>query len=105
MIRVYVNSIGEPAFAGASKPQFPVGAVSVKEKYTNFADNIPELVTVMIKHSAGYDPKNGDWEFNILSGDGKKVLPGTRQHCQDFHRTAHEHGYLFRSYIAPRQLR
>ena len=64
-------------------PRFPQGTVIVKQKLAiptakgksaapvkPKPDQQPELLTVMIKREAGYDPANGDWEFMVTDGPG-----------------------------------
>lgn len=104
-IRVYVNKTGEKAFASAAKPQFTPGTAIIKEKYSTPTAKTPELMTVMIKRQAGFDTKNGDWEYLILSGDGRTVLESTKQHCQDCHQKVRDRGFVFRPYLPATTLR
>jgi hypothetical protein len=57
-ILVYVNDIGRQSMIEEKSPRFPVGTVIVKEKLPTKDSRDPELLTVMHKREAGYDPQN-----------------------------------------------
>ncbi|RYG53060.1 hypothetical protein EON80_33105 [bacterium] len=114
-IRVYVNKVGEKQMTTRKNPRFPVGSVIVKQKLplnskvskTKFrkVSPAPELLTVMIKHKAGYDPKNGDWEYMVTDGAGRKVSQrGQIESCQNCHRPYAKTDYVVRSYL-PKEVR
>jgi hypothetical protein len=99
-IRVFVNEKGHHAMFQAEKPRFSVGSVIVKEKLPAPDSARPELLTVMIKQRAGYDPKKGDWEYLVTDGAGKKVYErGKINNCQRCHVTQRESDYVFRPYV------
>jgi hypothetical protein len=104
VIYVYVNPVGKRAFLNARATTFPVGTVVVKEKFDGTSDLQPALLTVMVKRAAGFDPKNGDWEYFALSGDATRVLaPGRADHCKKCHFDVRAKGYVFRNYLPKAQ--
>lgn len=99
-IRVFVNSIGRRTLMEMKTPKFPPGSVIVKEKLTTNRIRIAELLTVMVKRAKGYDPQNGDWEYLVTDGLGKKVQQrGKLNNCQACHLPRKEAGYMFRHYL------
>lgn len=99
-IRVFVNEKGRAAMLQKDKSQFLVGSVIVKEKLPTKDSTKPEILTVMIKQRAGYDPQKGDWEYLVTDGVGKKVYErGQLEKCQSCHVTQSESDYVFRSYV------
>lgn len=100
MITVYVNDLGRQAMMEERHPKFPVGAVIVKEKVAAGRPDAPELLTVMIKREAGFNPDMGDWEFMAASGDGTKIeARGRLQNCQACHASMKETDFIYRSYM------
>jgi hypothetical protein len=102
-ITVFVNSAGKFAmFANPSQP-FPEGSVIVKQKYDHSSHNgTPILSTVMIKREPGYNPAAGDWEFAVVSGDGKSVeARGKLGNCLNCHASRRDQDFVFRSYLPP----
>lgn len=99
-IRVFVNEKGRKAMMEDSQPRFPVGTVIVKEKLPAANSTMPELLTVMIKQRAGYDPTKGDWEYIVTNGSSKKVYQrGLLARCQGCHVSRPDSDYIFRSYL------
>jgi hypothetical protein len=99
-VTVYVNPVGRDAMMTAKNPRFPVGTVVVKEKLVEPTDATPELITVMIKRPAGYDPGHGNWEFQVYKGAGKELQEkGKLANCQSCHDGRKDDDYLFRSYL------
>ena len=80
---------------------FPVGSVVVKEKKERRQESQqPILYTVMTKREKGYNPTVGDWEFSVVSGDGKTLqAEGRLDNCQACHLTKPESDFIFRSYL------
>ena len=114
MIRVYVNKVGEKPMMTQKTPHFPPGSVIVKQKWGIISSKnpnadksqppklsaSPELLTVMIKHRAGYAPANGDWEYMLTDGAGEKVTQrGQIESCQGCHRPYKESDYVTRVYL------
>ncbi len=100
-VRVFVNEKGRAAMFQATNPHFPEGSVIVKEKLPAKDSTKPELLTVMIKQRAGYDPKKGDWEYLVTDGVGKKVYQrGKLENCQSCHAAQSESDYVFRPYVS-----
>ncbi len=110
-INVFVNPIGEAAMMTAKAPQFPVGTIIVKQKLAMptgkgtepnrpLPGQKPELLTIMMKREANYDVKNGDWEYMVTDGPGRKVSArGQLPSCQNCHRAYASTDYVVRSYL------
>lgn len=112
-INVFVNPIGEDAMMTQKQPRFPEGTVIVKQKLAIPAakgksmqppkplpGQKPELLTVMIKREAGYNPKNGDWEWMVTDGSGEKVVEsGKTEACQQCHQPYAKTDFVVRSYL------
>ena len=92
-IHVYVNPLADDAVIEKRKV-FPAGAVIVKEKLGD--DGAVTGVGGMIKRTAGFDPKNGDWEYFYSEKVGFST--GRLQHCADCHSVAKETDYVFRAW-------
>lgn len=100
-ITVYVNEIGRQALTEAVEPKFPVGSIIVKAKHPTRESTQPELLTVMIKRQAGFNPEAGDWEFAAIDGDAKKVqAQGKLENCQSCHIPQKAQDFVFRTYMA-----
>jgi hypothetical protein len=97
-ITVYVNPIGSKSMIQDASPHFPVGSVIVKGKLPARDSAKPEITTVMVKHEAGYDEANGNWEFFVTDGDAKRVLRANTAQCQSCHRGVADSDYVFRTY-------
>lgn len=99
-IRVFVNEVGRVPLLEQKVPVFPVGSVIVKEKLPQKDSENPELLTVMIKRAAGFDAKNGDWEYYALNGTATQTYSsGKLANCQACHIPQKENGYVFRHYL------
>jgi len=108
LFKLYVNPVGKAAFLSSKPERFPVGSIVVKEKYLSPARDSktweyrklpknakPELLTVMIKREKGFDPANGDWEYQVLSGDVRKSETKGLDHCAKCHKNLAEQDYVF----------
>ncbi|MCW3052217.1 MAG: hypothetical protein JWN14_1387 [Chthonomonadales bacterium] len=106
-ITVYVNPVAKKAMLEDRNPKFPVGTVLVKEKCSTATSKTPELMTVMRKHEAGYDTKNGDWEYLVLEGaSGKVQVQGDVTKCQGCHRQQGFNDFVFRTpYLSAAQFK
>ena len=103
-ISVYVNDVGRQAMMNDKLPHFPQGSVIVKEKLPAKDSASPELLTVMTKREAGYDPENGDWEYMAVAGDGRTVQArGKLEKCQACHVLEKATDYVSRNYL-PREV-
>jgi hypothetical protein len=103
-VTVYVNDSGRRAMMEEKHPHFPLGSIIVKEKLPSKDSKTPELLTVMVKREAGYDPLNGDWEYMALDGAGKTVQArGRLEKCQACHLMVKDTDYISRSYL-PREV-
>ena len=80
-VHIYANPAATGAIAGDA-PEFPEGAVIVKEKLGR--DAAVTGVGGMIKRAKGYDPKNGDWEFFFFTPGGD-FTTGKLANCIDCH--------------------
>ena len=101
-ITVYVNEPGTKAMMHEKTPYFPQGSVIVKEKLPSKDSSSPELLTVMLKREAGYNPENGDWEYIALDGAGREVQArGRLENCQACHQMAKDSDYVYRNYLPP----
>lgn len=99
-IRVFVNDTGRAAMLEQKNPNFPVGSVIVKEKLPDKDSTQPELLTVMIKRAAGYNPDGGDWEYLVTDGAGVKMQArGKLENCHACHLDVKANGYVFRRYL------
>lgn len=97
---VYVNDVGQQAMTGQAKPQFPQGSIIVKEKLPDETASAPELLTVMIKREAGFNPQSGDWEYLVFDGTATKIAArGKLESCQSCHAANKATDYVFRSYL------
>jgi len=98
-INVYVNNAGKQAMF-EKQPHFPEGSVIVKQKLAPFVErNQPVLYTMMRKREAGYNPAVGDWEFLVVSGDGKQLqASGKLESCQACHVGKKDSDFVFRPY-------
>lgn len=108
LFKIYVNPVGKAAFVSTNRKAFPVGSIIVKEKYVAPARGgtawgfrklpkgaKPELLTVMIKREKGFDPANGDWEYQVASGDAKKSNTKGLEHCAKCHHSLADQDYVF----------
>jgi hypothetical protein len=99
-VTVYVNDLGRKAMLEQLKPKFPEGSIIVKEKLGDPSSQTPELLTVMIKRSHGYNQAVGDWEFMVTDGKGVEVKErGKLTNCQSCHASWPARDYIFRSYL------
>jgi hypothetical protein len=99
-ITVYVNEAGRKAMMEMAHPRFPQGSVILKEKLPVKDTTSPELLTVMIKREAGFNPQLGDWEFMAVDGAGKQVQArGRLENCQTCHATVENTDFVFRNYL------
>ena len=97
---VYVNGVGEKAMLTRKRPVFPEGSVIVKEKLAARDSREPELLTVMVKQKAGFNPASGDWEYMVVDGTGAKMEGrGRLQNCQACHLANRQTDYIFRTYL------
>jgi hypothetical protein len=104
-LTVFVNEIGRKSMMEDKSPHFPQGSIIVKEKLTAKDSTSPELLTVMMKRQAGFNPENGDWEYLVFDGSGKQVQTrGRLDNCQACHTMVAHTDFVYRSYL-PAELR
>lgn len=103
-ITVYVNDIGLATMLQQKNPKFAEGSVIVKEKLPTQQSQSPELLTIMIKRTKGYNPENGDWEYMVTNGSGTEVEGrGSLAQCQACHFNRPQTDYIFRTYLTNAQ--
>jgi len=98
-LTVYVNETGREQFMAKKIPRFTEGTVIVGEKLPSRETNAaPELLTVMVKRAAGFDPQNKDWEYLVFDGPGKKVAARGKQNesCAECHEVQQPLDNVFR---------
>lgn len=99
-IRVWVNEPARQPMLEEREPRFPNGSIIVKEKLVAVDNPDPELLTVMIKRAAGFNPELGDWEFLVTSGDGQLIQArGRLENCQRCHSSQSSEDFVFRDYL------
>ncbi len=85
-VSVYVNPKGASAMMTENQPRFPEGSIIVKEKLGAILSEKPELLTVMIKREAGYNPESRDWEYLVLDGPASEIIErGKLSRCNQCH--------------------
>lgn len=101
-LTVFVNEIGRKSMLEEKSPHFPQGTIIVKEKMPAKDSPTPELLTVMMKREAGFNPENGDWEYLVFDGAGKQVQArGRLDNCQACHTMVAHTDFVYRSYLPP----
>jgi hypothetical protein len=79
---------------GPSK--FPVGAIIVREKLSKEGGERPELLAVMIKRAAGFNPAGGDWEFLTVDGGLSKIRERQKKgSCLQCHSSQRDADFVF----------
>jgi hypothetical protein len=95
-VTIYVNPMADAALKKKASV-FPVDAVIIKEKQAYSSHVGPQRrngVTGMIKREAGYDPKNGDWEY-FIQEEGKAIERGKIATCIGCHAKTPGPDHLF----------
>ena len=99
-ISVYVNREAEKAMWQQEAPKFPLGSIIVKEKVSSPTATDPELLTVMIKRDAGYNPEHGDWEYLVTDGKVSSITErGKLASCTTCHTHYAETDFVTRTYM------
>jgi cytochrome P460 len=99
-ISVYVNEQGREPMMMKRVPSFPVGSMIVKEKLSDKSSKEPELLTAMIKRSAGFYPEGGDWEYLVLDGSASKIVErGKLDQCKACHLLYKHADFVTRLYL------
>src|SRR5260370_9411989 len=100
LINRFVNKIGRTAMLAEKKPQFPEGAIIVKERLPLKKSSATEWLMAMVKREEGFNPAAGDWEFFVLRTPEKVVIErGRIENCQACHARAKETHFVFRHYL------
>lgn len=96
---VYANDLAK-AEIEKENPQFPTGAIIVREKHLSAESITPETVIAMVKREKGFSRKTNDWEFFTFSGaDLKMQKRETRGDCAKCHIRAEKTDWVFRDYL------
>jgi hypothetical protein len=94
---VYANDSARDLMLSKEAATFPAGSVIVREKLAHPAATTPDLLAVMIKREQGFNRKVGDWEFLIVSGDGKKIERREKKgECRRCHAKQAKSDFVFR---------
>lgn len=93
---VYFNETARAAMSGERPAKFPAGSIIVSEKLLKPDDAPPELLAVMVKRAAGFNPKAGDWEFLVVNGALTEVRERQKKgHCAECHASQRENDFVF----------
>lgn len=96
---VFANDAAAP-YMKNEKLRFPVGAMIVREKLNKPADEIPEMLSAMIKRERGFNPLTNDWDFILVDKATSKVSTGrSTQSCAVCHATMRSSDFLFKTYL------
>jgi hypothetical protein len=94
--KIFANEIAVPQI-NLDKPVFEPGSIIVREKLLKRTDEIPELVTVMIKREKGFSPKSNDWEFFVVSSKVENVIDREKAgSCSKCHTQARGGDFVFK---------
>ena len=93
---VYFNETARAAMSSRRPAKFPTGSVVVSEKLSKPDDPPPELLAVMVKRDAGFNPASGDWEFLVVSGALNEVRERQKKgSCVRCHSSQAERDFVF----------
>lgn len=96
---VYANDLAKAEFE-KQNPEFPVGAIIVREKRETATSETPQTVIAMVKREKGFSKKTGDWEFFAFSGaDLKLQKRETKGDCAQCHKNVKDSDWVFRNYL------
>ena len=77
--------------------KFRLNSIIVREKLSSPSAVSPDLLAIMIKRAKGFNPKANDWEFLVVSGDGKKIQKREKSGaCQECHASQSGNDFVFR---------
>lgn len=86
-VRVWVNDVGAQAYLDDANP-LPVGTVVIKEQFAAAnCDDDGELYlwSVMRKESPGFDPVDGDWNWQDVQAPSRNVVISGKATCITCH--------------------
>ena len=93
---VYANEPAARAMSEGKGAKFPVGSVIVREKLPSADAPKPELLAVMVKRAAGFNPAGGDWEFLVLDGAASRVRERQRKgSCLECHASQRQSDFVY----------
>jgi hypothetical protein len=93
---VYANGPAARAMSAGEAAKFPAGSVIVREKLLSADGTKPELLAVMVKRAAGFNPAGGDWEFLIIDGAQTRVRERQRKGgCLECHASQRDRDFVF----------
>ncbi|WP_437680666.1 hypothetical protein [Sorangium sp. So ce131] len=90
---VRINAAAEPYPVLGPGRVLPPGAALVEFHYTAGSSE-PVTLLAMVKRPAGYDPDGGDWEYLLLTPQGRATHRGPLALCKRCHADA-PHDHLF----------
>lgn len=88
-MRIVANPIGAQAYRDGANPM-PVGSIVIKEEYNHSDcsdDNRLARWSVMVKKQPGFDPDDGDWQWQWVRRD-RTILADDKAACINCHRHA-----------------
>ena len=84
---------------GKAPANLPAGSMIVREKLSSSSATQPDLLAVMIKRAKGFNPVANDWEFLVVTGDGKQIERREKTGaCQECHASQSRNDFVFRDY-------
>lgn len=93
---VYANDAAARVMLAPAPWKFPVGSVIVREKLLSLDQTKPELLAVMVKRAAGFNPAGGDWEFLIIDGAQTRVRERQKKgSCLECHASQRDRDFVF----------
>lgn len=96
---VYANDLAK-AEIEKRNPNFPNGAIIVREKNASAVAAVPDTVIAMVKREQGFSAETNDWEFIVFGGaDLKMQKRETKGDCAACHSRAKETDWIFRDYL------
>ncbi len=94
---VYVNDLARSPMFSKAAANFPPDSIIVREKLSSPSSTTPDLLAVMIKRAKGFNPRANDWEFLVITGDGKKIERREKTGaCQECHASQSGNDFVFR---------
>ena len=94
---VYVNDLARTPMFSKVVANFPLDSIIVREKLSSSSATTPDLLAVMIKRARGFNPRANDWEFLVVTGDGKKIERREKTGpCQECHASQSGNDFIFR---------
>lgn len=94
---VYVNELARGPMFSNDHATFPAGSIIVRERLAGSEAAGPDMLAVMIKRPRGFNRKSNDWDFLVVSGDGKKIDKRVKSgECVKCHESRSQDDFVFR---------